>query len=265
MLDDRTTADEGVDHIIWINVGNVDSMIGSLQGGEIDTTGTMLSNSQTDRTTNAAGVEKMISGDFALLGTKLIFPCSFICDKEFRVALAKLIDTEGFATDVLQDRMAVSSGESPIPDLMPWHTPDTARYGLNIDKAKSFLEQVGYTQDDDGNLRFPSGDAWVAFVERTQLGNMHKRHDELGQADFSRGNTYIEYYSLVALGDPTVSELQRLLAKRLAISIVLALVVVLIIFAVLRLLPGSPSELLVIAGSSSQQQITEIRAMYSLD
>lgn len=87
--------------------------------------------------------------------------------------------------DVLQDRATVPSGENPISDLTPWHTSDTTHYEFDIDGAKSLLEQAGYTRDDDGNLRFPNGDAWAAFVERIQPGNMHKRRDELGQADFS--------------------------------------------------------------------------------
>ncbi|MFC7130121.1 ABC transporter permease [Haloferax chudinovii] len=62
-----------------------------------------------------------------------------------------------------------------------------------------------------------------------------------------------------------MSEFQRFLAKRLAISIGLTLVAVSVIFVVLRLLPGSPFESLVTAGNLSQQQITEIRAMYGLD
>jgi len=185
VLGDQATTGEGVDRVIWINVGNIDSMIGSLQGGEIDAIGTTLSNSQADRAASTAGVEKMTSGNFAPLDTKLMFSCPLVRDKEFRVALAKSVDTEGFAADVLQDRATVPNGENPISDLTPWHTSDTTHYEFDIDGAKSNLERAGYTWDDDGNLRFPNGDAWAAFVERIQPGNMHQRRDELGQADFS--------------------------------------------------------------------------------
>mgnify|MGYP000492403422 CR=1 FL=1 len=62
-----------------------------------------------------------------------------------------------------------------------------------------------------------------------------------------------------------MSQFQRFLAKRLAISLVLTLVAVSVIFVVLRLLPGSPFEALVTAGNLSPSQVEEIRALYGLD
>ncbi|KOX92455.1 ABC transporter permease [Haloarcula rubripromontorii] len=62
-----------------------------------------------------------------------------------------------------------------------------------------------------------------------------------------------------------MSQFQRFLAKRLAISIGLTLIAVSVIFVVLRLLPGSPFEALVTSGNLNQQQINEIRALYGLD
>jgi len=62
-----------------------------------------------------------------------------------------------------------------------------------------------------------------------------------------------------------MSQFQRFLAKRLAISIALTLIAVSVIFVVLRLLPGSPFEALVTSGNLNQQQINEIRALYGLD
>ncbi|NKE37732.1 ABC transporter permease [Natronococcus sp. JC468] len=62
-----------------------------------------------------------------------------------------------------------------------------------------------------------------------------------------------------------MTKFQRFLFKRLAVSILLTLVAVSIIFVVLRLLPGSPFEALVTSGNLNQEQIDEIRAMYGLD
>jgi peptide/nickel transport system permease protein len=62
-----------------------------------------------------------------------------------------------------------------------------------------------------------------------------------------------------------MSQFQRFLAKRLAISLMLTLVAVSVIFVVLRLLPGSPFEALVTAGNLSPSQVEEIRALYGLD
>ncbi|GGN92493.1 ABC transporter substrate-binding protein [Haloarcula pellucida] len=184
-LGDQAESGPGVEGVIWINVGNIDSMIGSLQGGEIDAVGATLSNSQADRAAGTSGVEKMASGNFAPLDTKLMFSCPLVRDKEFRVALAKAVDSGGFAEGVLQGRATVPNGENPISDLTQWHNGETPGYEFNVDEARAVLKKAGYTWDGDENLRFPNGDAWGAFVERIQPGNAHKRRSELGQPDFS--------------------------------------------------------------------------------
>jgi peptide/nickel transport system permease protein len=62
-----------------------------------------------------------------------------------------------------------------------------------------------------------------------------------------------------------MTKFQRFLLKRLAISVLLTVIAVSVIFVVLRLLPGSPFEALVTSGNLNQEQINEIRAMYGLD
>ena len=184
-LGDRAESGPGIDSVIWINVGNIDSMIGSLQGGEIDAVGTTLSNSQADRAANSDSIEKMSSGNFAPLDTKLMFSCPLIRDKEFRVALSKAVDAEGFAESVLQGQADVPSGENPISELTQWHNPDTTDYSFNVEEARTVLQQAGYTWDSNDNLRYPNGEAWGAFVERIQPENTHMRRSELDQSDFS--------------------------------------------------------------------------------
>jgi peptide/nickel transport system substrate-binding protein len=184
-LGDRAESGPGIDGVIWINVGNIDSMIGSLQGGEIDAVGTTLSNGQADRAASASSIEKMSSGNFAPLDTKLMFSCPLVRDKEFRVALAKVVDSEGFAESVLQGQADVPAGENPISELTPWHNSDTTDYSFNVEEARTILQQAGYTWDSNDNIRYPNGEAWGAFVERIQPENTHQRRSELGQSDFS--------------------------------------------------------------------------------
>ncbi|KKF39696.1 ABC transporter substrate-binding protein [Halorubrum saccharovorum] len=184
-LGDVAESGEGIERVIWINVGNIDSMIGSLQGGEIDAVGTTLSNSQAERASSTSGVETMVSGNFAPLDNKLAFTCPLIRDKEFRIALSKAVDSETFVEDVLQGRGSVPSGENPISDLTQWHNDSVTDYEYDTEEARSILEQAGYTWDEEGNLRFPNGDAWGAFVERIQDGNQYKRREDLDQPDFS--------------------------------------------------------------------------------
>ncbi|UPM42343.1 ABC transporter permease [Halocatena salina] len=62
-----------------------------------------------------------------------------------------------------------------------------------------------------------------------------------------------------------MSDFRRFLAKRLAVSALLTLISVTIIFFVLRLLPGSPFETLITTGNLSPEQAEEVFALYGLD
>lgn len=62
-----------------------------------------------------------------------------------------------------------------------------------------------------------------------------------------------------------MSDFQRFLAKRLAISAVLTLVSVTVIFVVLRMLPGSPFEALITSGNLTQEQVDQVMSMYGLN
>lgn len=184
-LGDQAESGPGIEGVIWVNVGNVDSMLGALQQGKIDAIGGTLSNSQADRAASNGAIEKMVSENFAPLDAKLMFSCPLIRDKEFRVAYAKAIDKDGFVQDVLQGRATVPIGENPISPITPWSTDDAKDYEYDVEGAKTILKKAGYTWDSNGNLQFPNGEAWAAFVERIQNGNTHKRREELGQPDFS--------------------------------------------------------------------------------
>ena len=184
-LGDQAATGDGIEGVVWVNVGNVDSMLGALQQGKIDAIGATLSNSQADRAASTGGIEKVVSENFAPLDGKLMFSCPLIRDKEFRVAFAKAVDKQGFVKEVLQGRATVPNGENPISPITQWHTDDTKNYGYNVDEARTILKKAGYTWDSNGNLQFPNGEAWAAFVERIQNENTHKRRTELGQADFS--------------------------------------------------------------------------------
>nr|WP_273742189.1 ABC transporter substrate-binding protein [Natrinema soli] len=184
-LGEQAERGPGVESVIWINVSNVDALIGSLQSGSIDAIGTTLSTLQADRAADTGGIEKMTVGSYAPLNAKLMFSCPPIRDKELRVALAKAVDSEGFVEDFLYGQATVPSGENLISSLTQWHNPDATDYSYDVEEARTILEQAGYTWDGDDNLRFPNGDAWGAFVERLKPENTHKRRSDLDQPDFS--------------------------------------------------------------------------------
>ena len=184
-LGDQAASGPGIDGFVWVNVGSVSSMIGALQQGKIDAIDGSLSNQQAKRAASKDGVEKIVSKNFAPLDVKLMFSCPLIRDKEFRVAFAKAVDTQGFVKSVLQGRGTVPHGENPISPITKWYNKDTKKYKHDVKGAKTILKKAGYTWDNNGNLRFPNGKAWGAFVKRIQNGNTHKRRSELGQQDFS--------------------------------------------------------------------------------
>lgn len=187
-LGDAAARGPGIDRVIWVNVGNINALIGGLQNEKIDAVAGRLSNTQAERAADTDGVEKRVADNFAPLDTKLMFSTPLIRDKEFRVALAKSVDKEGFVQQVLQRRATVPPGENFISDLTIWHNPETKEYEHDVEAARGILASAGYTWDENGNLRFPNGEAWAAFVERVQNGNCHRRRTELDQPDFADSN-----------------------------------------------------------------------------
>jgi len=184
VLGDQATTGEGIEEVVWVNVGNVDALIGALQNNEIDATPT-LSNGQAERAAATGGIEKRVAENFSPVAVKLMHSCPLIRDKEFRVALAKTTNKAGFVSDTLQDRATASPSENYISELTQWFHGDTQAYEYDVEEARAVLERAGYTWDDSGNLRFPNGEAWGAFVERIQPENTHNRREELDQPDFS--------------------------------------------------------------------------------
>lgn len=194
MWDDRWRADRlgefaaagrGIDRVIWINVGNINALLGGIQNEDIDAIAGRISNEQAERAAGPAAVERKVADNFAPLDTKLMFSAPLFRDKEFRIALAKSVDSETFVTQVLRDRATVPPGENFISDILKWHNPNTHEYTYDVERARTILERAGYTWDSDGNLRFPNGAAWAAFVGRIQNGNCHRRRTDLGQRNFA--------------------------------------------------------------------------------
>lgn len=188
-LGEHAVPGRGIERVIWVNVGNIDAMLGALAQGQLDAIGSSLSNAQANRVASNAGVEKKSTRNFAPVAVKLMHSNPLIRDKEFRVALAKSIDRRSFVEEVLLEEGYVPEGENYISKLTEWHNPDTPDYDYDPEEARRILERAGYLWDDSGTLHFPNGEAWGAFVERVQNGTTHERREALGQPDFSNTET----------------------------------------------------------------------------
>jgi peptide/nickel transport system substrate-binding protein len=184
ILGDHFVSGGGIDGIVWANVGNVTSLIGALQAGDIDAIGTTLSNSQADRAARAGGVQKQTAKNYAPLDVHLNHIVPLMRDKVFRKALSHATDKEGFVQSVLGGRADVIKGQNLLsPMLTPFYADDVPTYDYNVEKANQMLRQAGYTTNNNGTLVWPQGNAWDAFATRVENG--HADRSDLDQPDFS--------------------------------------------------------------------------------
>ena len=192
VLGEQFESGPGIESVLWVNVANITAMIGALQSSEIDAVDGVLSLPQANRAAQSEAISKMTTDNFAPLDTKLMFSVPLIRDKEFRVALAKAVNKEGFVKTFLRGQATVQ-GENPISPLLDvWHASDAKNYEYDRSAARTILRKAGYTWDDEGRLHFPEGEAWAAFVERIQNGNTHRRRTELGQPNFATSHQKTE-------------------------------------------------------------------------
>jgi len=176
-------AGDGIDEMVVVNVGNVSTLIGSMQSGDIDAIGMTVSNQQADRASRADGVEKQTSPNYVPTDVHLNHIVPLFRDKTFRVALSHAFDKQSFVDNVLTGQGEAIDGQNLLTPLMtPFHG-ETEPYEYNPEQAKTMLEQAGYTFDSNDMLVWPEGDAWEAFDERVEHG--HATRSELDQPDFS--------------------------------------------------------------------------------
>jgi peptide/nickel transport system substrate-binding protein len=183
LLGEYFASGDGIDGVVWANVGNVDALIGALQQGDIDAVGTTLSNQQANRAANSGGIEKQVSENYAPLDVHLNHICPLIRDKVVRKALSHSVDKQGFVESTLSGRATVAKGQNLIsPLLSTWYNSEVEPYAFDREQARTLLEQAGYTVNN-GTLVWPTGDAWEALVERVEDG--HADRGDLDQPDFS--------------------------------------------------------------------------------
>ena len=183
LLGEYFTPGGGIDGIVWVNVGNVDALIGALQSGDIDAIGTTISNDQADRAAEAPGVEKQVSENYAPLDVHINHINPLIRDLEFRKAMSHSIDKEGFVEGVLDGRATVIQGQNLLSPMMsPFYTGDIPSYDYDPDLGRQMLQEAGYTYEGE-TLVAPSGEAWDAFAARVEDG--HASRADLDQPSFS--------------------------------------------------------------------------------
>ncbi|AUV80868.1 ABC transporter substrate-binding protein [Salinigranum rubrum] len=174
---------DGIDGLVEVNVGNVSTLIGAMQAGDIDAIGTTVSNQQAERAANASGVEKQTARNYVPTDVHINHIVPLFRDKTFRVALSHAVDKQGFVESTLGGRGEAIQGQNLLTPLLTPFYGETEPYAYDVEQARTMLQQAGYTFNGDDMLVSPQGDAWGAFEERVEDG--HATRSELDQADFS--------------------------------------------------------------------------------
>lgn len=174
---------DGIDEMVEANVGNVSTLIGAIQSGDIDAIGTTVSNEQADRAAQSDGIEKQRSPNYVPTDVHLNHIIPLFRDKTFRVALSHAVDKQGFVEDTLGGRGQAIEGQNLITPLLEPYHGETEPYEYDPETARTMLQKAGYTFNSDDMLVWPAGDAWDAFAERVENG--HATRSELDQSDFS--------------------------------------------------------------------------------
>ena len=178
LLGDYFVPGDGIDNMVHVNVGNVSTLIGAMQSGDIDAIGTTVSGQQAERAANSSGVEVQTARNYVPTDVHLSHLVPLFRDKTFRVALSHAFDKEGFVENTLAGRGEAIQGQNLLTPLLTPFYGETEPYEYNVDQAQQLLEEAGYTYDGD-SLVWPEGDAWDAFEERVEHG--HATHTELEQ------------------------------------------------------------------------------------
>lgn len=177
------TPGDGINEMVHTNVGNVSTLIGAMQSGDIDAIGTTVSNQQADRASQSQGVEKQRSRNFAPTDVHLNHIVPLFRDKTFRVALSHAVDKQSFVDNTLGGRGEVIKGQNLITPLLQPYYGEAEPYEYDPDRARTMLQQAGYTFNSDDMLVWPEGDAWNALTERVEDG--HASRSDIDQPDFS--------------------------------------------------------------------------------
>ncbi|MDX1744392.1 MAG: ABC transporter substrate-binding protein, partial [Halobacteriales archaeon] len=191
VLGDQYVAGPGPDRMIYAVVGSVDTLVGALQNGDIDSPAPTFTLPNARQA--ATGADHLEWDAEPGITPTLAWPdrtTPIQRDLEYRVAF------EGYAlnySDVVEQIWEGQGRTNPASieqhPSQPWFPDeeDITMWGemQDFDRAREVLAQAGYTWDGQDRLVYPEGEAWAAFVERTQPENLNTRREELGQPDFS--------------------------------------------------------------------------------
>jgi len=145
-------AAEGLLHIVY---GSLDSILGALEAGDLDTTTEYMTIAQAETLEPVPHIkiEKVV--EFGVYGWYYNCRLEPFNDRIFRQAMSLTFPVEDIIEIAL--RGAADPGGSIIaPALEFWHNDNIPPFPYDPDKAREMLLQAGYTWDEQGRLCYPA-------------------------------------------------------------------------------------------------------------
>lgn len=156
----RLTANEdhfdtpNVDELLKVPGSSMQTLVRQIENEQIDMIGWVPQPNTQDR------LESMDYLSLSIKDSHGFYHINYKCDEApfddvaFRRALAYAIPKQDIVDTLLKGRGTVA--QSQIAEVnSTWHNPDTESFNLDLDAARSELEDAGYSWNDNGNLMYP--------------------------------------------------------------------------------------------------------------
>jgi len=164
---------DGFLHVVY---GNVETIVGAMERGEIDACGVanldILQAERLEKNPDIKVVRPLTFGMYLLE-----YNCRFapFNDVYFRRALSYAVPAQQMIQQIWQGE-AVLAGAELSPENKFWHNSKIPVWPFDIEKAKEELRKAGYEWDDQGRLYYPdpkNDKRWIDTIDRYKSHETH--------------------------------------------------------------------------------------------
>ncbi|MBI4279988.1 MAG: peptide ABC transporter substrate-binding protein [Armatimonadetes bacterium] len=103
----------------------------------------------------------------------------FLQDRRVRQAIAYAVDREGISKALFQGKQPAA--HSFLPENHPLFYKDIRKYSLNLERARGFMREAGWTPGPDGVLRSARGERFAISVMTTAGNSTRERVQQILQ------------------------------------------------------------------------------------
>jgi peptide/nickel transport system substrate-binding protein len=146
-----------IDALIQLNVGNAESVVGSLETRRADMVGWELSSAHAEMATKIPHLQTFKTPDIGWTYMGLNSRRAPFNDKAMRQAIAHTIDYNTMVELLLNGQGTPgNSGRVISPAVKYFHNEKSVTFDFSLDKAKQKLAAAGYRWDSQGRLYYPA-------------------------------------------------------------------------------------------------------------